>query len=150
MTKVEQETWLHFALGVMLWGTQISVLFSFLRNPNMSKYCEWYFPQLICECCRRLLSITFCVGCILVSSGWFARKLVLSFLPPPQILFYVYGCPADMYVYVLCICLVLEEARRRHQIPGTEVSHGCGLPCGCWELSMGLLQEQQVISDPPL
>lgn len=45
----------------MLQGTQISVLLSFPRNPNMSNYYEQYFPHLVCECCRLLLSIAFAV-----------------------------------------------------------------------------------------
>ena len=28
--------------------------------------------------------------------------------------------------------------------PGTRVTNSCELPCGCWELNPGPLQEQQV------
>ena len=41
--------------------------------------------------------------------------------------------------------LVSEEARRGHWIPGTGVTNGCELPCGCWELTPGPLEEQSVI-----
>lgn len=43
-----------------------------------------------------------------------------------------------VYVCVTCACLVPEEVRRGHEIPGTVVIGGCEPPCGP-------LQEQQVL-----
>lgn len=55
-------------------------------------------------------------------------------------LFYVYvQGPACVY------CLVPAEARRRHSIPWTEITGGCGPPCQFGEPNLGLLQEQEVL-----
>lgn len=40
------------------------------------------------------------------------------------------------------MCAVHTEVRGEHWILGTGVANGCELPCGCWELHLGLLQEQ--------
>ena len=37
------------------------------------------------------------------------------------------------------------KARRGHWIPGTGVINDCELPCGCWELNLGPLEEQQLV-----
>lgn len=49
-----------------------------------------------------------------------------------------------MYVCVLCACLVPKEARGRIGSPGTEITEGCELLCGCWELNPDSLEEQPV------
>ena len=46
-----------------------------------------------------------------------------------------------MYIYIVHACLVLAEAAVG--FPGTGVIDSCELPCGCWELNLGPLQEQQ-------
>lgn len=57
---------------------------------------------------------------------------------------YVYDCFAYMYVCLPCECLVSKEIRRGCQSPGTRtIIDGVKL-CGCWNLSLGPLQEQQV------
>lgn len=44
------------------------------------------------------------------------------------------------YVYAL-----LEETRKGHWIPGTEVIDGCRKPCGGWELNDSPLEEHPVL-----
>ena len=40
--------------------------------------------------------------------------------------------------------------QRTHQVPRTGVAHSCELPCGCWELNLGPLEEQLVLlTDEP-
>jgi hypothetical protein len=58
----------------------------------------------------------------------------------------------DMYAYerVTCACAyvslayVVLGASQKKVCPGTEVTYSCELPCGCWKLNPGPLQEQQV------
>ena len=50
-----------------------------------------------------------------------------------------------MYVCMSCVCLAFEEARRGVRSPGTGITDSCELPCGCWQLNAGPLQEQQVL-----
>ena len=64
--------------------------------------------------------------------------------------FFVYKCLARVYVYVLWACLVPMDIRRRCQISGIGVTDGCEPLCGCWELTLGPLQEQQVPIEPSL
>ena len=47
----------------------------------------------------------------------------------------------------MCMGLLLMYicARRGRQIPGTGVTDSCELPCGCWELNPGPLEEQPVL-----
>jgi hypothetical protein len=49
-------------------------------------------------------------------------------------------CMFVHYVYAL-----LEEARKGHWIPGTEVTDGCRKPCGGWELNHSPLEEHPVL-----
>lgn len=49
-------------------------------------------------------------------------------------------------VYLCTLCLVLTETRRGHHTPGTGVTDVCELLCGLWELNLGLLEEQPVLS----
>ena len=59
-------------------------------------------------------------------------------------LFCVYGCFACMCLCTMCMQYPQrpEEDIRSH---GTEVKDNCQLPCGCWELNPGPLQEQPVL-----
>lgn len=57
-----------------------------------------------------------------------------------------------MYVNILppCICiphvcLVPKEVRKSVEFPGTGVMDKCEPLCGCWELNLGLPQEQPVL-----
>lgn len=45
-------------------------------------------------------------------------------------------------VYILTTCMT---GARWLPVPGAGATEGCGLPCGCWELNPGLLQEQPVL-----
>jgi hypothetical protein len=49
----------------------------------------------------------------------------------------------------MCITCVLctqeSQKKKKSQISGTGVIHGCELLCGCWELNLGLLEEQSVL-----
>jgi hypothetical protein len=40
---------------------------------------------------------------------------------------------------------VPSEVRRRCLTSGTGVKDGCELPCGCWELNLGPLEEQPLL-----
>ena len=65
----------------------------------------------------------------------------LLFLLDLFILFYVYGCPVQMWVCAPC------------SVPGVQrpnegvrsVMDGCESSCECWEWNPGLLQEQPVL-----
>ena len=48
-----------------------------------------------------------------------------------------------MCVYTLCVCLVPIEFRIGVRSPGTGVTDSCELSCGCWELKLSPLEEQQ-------
>lgn len=52
---------------------------------------------------------------------------------------YAYGCFACIYACIPYVCLVLEEARRRHWISLEPVTDGCALPWEWWELNLGPL-----------
>lgn len=57
------------------------------------------------------------------------------------------------FISVDFICAASMEASRERQIPpGNGLTDGCELPCGCWELNSGPLQEQQGLftAEPPL
>ena len=51
--------------------------------------------------------------------------------------------PACMYVYHFV--LFPQRPEEDVRIFGAGVIDGCKLPCGCWELNPGHLQEQQVL-----
>lgn len=55
-----------------------------------------------------------------------------------------------MVIYVLPVCLVHTETRRRHQILWDWVTTGCKLPCGGWELNPSSLEELSMLvtADP--
>lgn len=61
------------------------------------------------------------------------------------VLFSVYGCFAYMlcapWIYVWC----LQRPEKGVESPGTGVIVGCEPPLGCWELNLGLLEEQPVL-----
>lgn len=77
---------MHISLGVMLQGAQISVLFYFPRNPNMSRYNEEYFPPFLYECCRLLVSIAFAVALCHQRMVFYRATLDLSPTPSNFIL----------------------------------------------------------------
>ena len=58
------------------------------------------------------------------------------------------GC---MYVHHMC-AWCLRRPEEGVGSPGTGAMDGCELPCGCWELNRGPLQEQQGLftAEPPL
>lgn len=41
------------------------------------------------------------------------------------------------------VCVV-HKGKKRAQIAGTEVTDNCEPLCGCWEMNLGRVQEQQV------
>lgn len=56
---------------------------------------------------------------------------------------------SDLCIWVLClhICMYIIcmfRVQKRVAGPGTIVTDSCILPCGCWELTQGPLQERQV------
>lgn len=56
------------------------------------------------------------------------------------------------HAYVYQEHIVPMELRRGCQITESRVTHSCELSCGCWELNLGYLQEQQapLIDEPSL
>lgn len=51
-------------------------------------------------------------------------------------------------LYVCSLCWVLQEVRGVHQILWNyrvDVTGGCELPCRCWQLNLGLPEEQLVL-----
>lgn len=54
-----------------------------------------------------------------------------------------YACTHMHVTCASCVYLVLTEARKKHQIP-LNWRYCCELPCGCWKLNPGPLQEQPV------
>jgi hypothetical protein len=44
----------------------------------------------------------------------------------------------------VCISPAWCLVRKGHQIPWVQSYESCSLPCRCWELNLGLLQEQEV------
>jgi hypothetical protein len=55
--------------------------------------------------------------------------------------------PANMSVHHMHTH-VSVEIRRGYWIPGAGVTDSCELLCGCWELNLGPLQKQPVLSTP--
>jgi hypothetical protein len=57
--------------------------------------------------------------------------------------FLIYDLFVYLYALVFCLDLCLCEGVRS---PGTGIIDNCELPCGCWELNPGPLEEQPVLS----
>ena len=57
--------------------------------------------------------------------------------------FYVHECLSEC----MSVHRVHTEARRGCQIPGTGVTDGCELSCGCWEFNLGPLEELSYLSE---
>ena len=55
----------------------------------------------------------------------------------------MYGC-LDYMLWYECACLVCTQARTGHWTAGTGITDDRQLPCRCWELNPGPLQEQPV------
>lgn len=50
-----------------------------------------------------------------------------------------------MYVCALHSAWCPQRSKHDVGLPGTEVTKGCELPYGCWEVNLGSLQEQHVL-----
>lgn len=73
----------------------------------------------------------------------FASYIIFVFLK--NVYFYVVCMDVlTLYVCALYKCQVPMEARREHQLPLEQELNGCEVPCGCWGLNPGHLQEQLV------
>jgi hypothetical protein len=55
--------------------------------------------------------------------------------------------PGYMSVYHMCFCC-LQKLEKGTSSSGTGVTDSYELPCGCWELNLGLLEEQMVLVKP--
>jgi hypothetical protein len=61
-----------------------------------------------------------------------------------------------VFIGILPACLSMRhvgghtEARRGCQIPWDSNYRRCELPCGCWELNSGLIEEQQMLLTFPV
>ena len=44
-----------------------------------------------------------------------------------------------------CLRAPMEASRERQIPPGNGLTDGCELPCGCWELNPGPLEDQPVL-----
>lgn len=53
-----------------------------------------------------------------------------------------------MYICAPHVCLLPTEVRR-HRTLSTEIADGCMLPCGCWELNLGALEQQVLLIAEP-
>lgn len=53
-------------------------------------------------------------------------------------------CMAELYAYVYA----LHEAKKGIRSFGTGIRCGYQSLCGCWELNLGLFQEQQLLLSP--
>lgn len=58
---------------------------------------------------------------------------------------YVYALPVCVYGHYICVWS-LQRSQEGIGGPGTRVTNGCEIPCGCWKLDLGPSQEQQVLS----
>jgi hypothetical protein len=58
----------------------------------------------------------------------------------------MYEYSAVMYVHALYVCLVQKKVRREHRASGSGVMDSWESPHRCWELNLGPLKEQQVLS----
>ena len=85
------------------------------------------------------------LGIKLRSSGIAAVVITEPSLQPP--------CSHCCKIYLFYVCeytiAVFRHTRRGHQIPLQRASDpftdGCELPCGCWELNSGPLEEHSVL-----
>ena len=94
-------------------------------------------------------------ACFCTAALCSANSPSVQFFPPLWILkiflhlfnlFYVYECFAYMYVCVPCVYMIPPRRPEKDiKYPGTGVTDNCEPPCGCWELNLGPLQEQQVL-----
>ena len=70
------------------------------------------------------------------------------------LLYSMNALPVCVYVYMPYVYLVPMEVRRGPWIPllGVAITGSCELPCECWDLNPGPLEEQQVLftSEPQL
>jgi hypothetical protein len=76
---------------------------------------------------------------------WFWKQMVYFYFLLNgfiYILFYVYGCLVCTDVCASCGCLVPLDSEEGIRSSGIGISHGCELPCRCWELNVGLLKVQ--------
>jgi hypothetical protein len=48
----------------------------------------------------------------------------------------------NLWYVCVCVC-VSTESKKMSDPPGSGVTDGCELPCGCWDLNSGPLQERQ-------
>jgi hypothetical protein len=90
-----------------------------------------------------------CTGCVCTLHGEARGQSWELFLSTIHLVFSLYFLKMYLFTY-LFVCLfiylfivpVFRHTRRGHQMPITE---GCELPCDCWELTSGPLEEQSVL-----
>jgi hypothetical protein len=85
---------------------------------------------------------------IALHSHWFSLKH--SILPRPSQSDTYDAEPAsrslNLSVFIECtLVFFLHVCLWRCQIPGTGLTDSCKLPCGCWELNPGPVEEQLVL-----
>lgn len=56
--------------------------------------------------------------------------------------FFLSVCVFCWHIYIPCVCQEPMEPERASNFPGSRVSDGWDLPCGCWEPHLGPLEEQ--------
>ena len=58
--------------------------------------------------------------------------------------YFYFVCMGVLPAYLCSRYVVPLETRRGPGFPGIVETEGCEQPCGCWELNMGLREEQPV------
>lgn len=112
---------------------------------------QWDFSTclVLCRCCGCELRSSFLYRKRFthwaISSAYKKVSLLACFLPSSSFFFlfaspFWYECFAWMHVCTQCACLVSTKVTSSCWLP-------CNfeLPCGCWELNSGPLQEQQML-----
>jgi hypothetical protein len=130
-------------------GTWVNIrkVFDKLISDELTSYFLFY-PALDCFMLSQIETTSFTKK-NLCSGGWgFGEGLIGLLLFFFFLSFFLFehglGCTSlfsfflNLFYTHACLC---EGVR----CPGTEVTDSCELPCGCWELDPGPLEEQQLI-----
>jgi hypothetical protein len=154
-------------LGIELRTSQCSKPLSHLSSPIFKILCIWVFFLHVClhtTCMPDTLEpVTQSCSCHLGTETWthalwenykcseqlsylcslYMKSLFFVFCFLRQGFFFLFFLK-KIYLFHVCgyIVTVFRYTLRRHLIP---ISDGCELPCGCWELNSGPLEEQSML-----
>ena len=99
-----------------------------------SIYCSHRLPETIVICARPAQNQ------VTQASPYTEEQLSITMGESSIGLFSLSILPACMYVHYVPVWYH-QRSDEGLRSPGTAVTHGCDLPCGCWELNLGPLQE---------